>query len=203
MRYCIDYLCDIYIYIYIYIYDIYIWDNLRWPCWPRGHQTRHFRKRATSVPAEGPAYGLDFARHREFPLRALQAQKWHVRRSRTFGAAWLALRARLCWTVRPGSHCSQTKRQAGYSYSYRYYTVCNIIIVIVYTARQPPRAGRQADGQLARPWASQRLKETDIYIYIYMQERAPVRSWKLVGRHRKVALAMAWLWSDYYPTLST
>ena len=28
----------------------------------RRHQTCHFRKRATSVPAEGPAYGLDFAR---------------------------------------------------------------------------------------------------------------------------------------------
>ena len=26
-------------------------------------QTCHFRKRATSVPAEGPAHGLDFARH--------------------------------------------------------------------------------------------------------------------------------------------
>ena len=36
------------------------------------------RKRVTSVPAEGPAYGLDFARHCEFPLRALQPQKWHV-----------------------------------------------------------------------------------------------------------------------------
>ena len=32
-------------------------------------------KRATSVPAEGPAYGPDFARRREFPIRALQAQK--------------------------------------------------------------------------------------------------------------------------------
>ena len=36
-------------------------------------------KRATSVPAEGPAYGLDFAKYYEFPLRALQAQKWHAR----------------------------------------------------------------------------------------------------------------------------
>ena len=45
---------------------------------PRRHQTCHFRQRATSVPAEGPAYGLDFARHCEFPLRALQAQKWHI-----------------------------------------------------------------------------------------------------------------------------
>ena len=40
------------------------------------------------MPAEGPAYGLDLARRCEFPLRALQAQTWHVRRSRTFGAAW-------------------------------------------------------------------------------------------------------------------
>ena len=39
----------------------------------------HFRKRATSVPAEGPAYGLDFARHCEFLLRALAcSRKWHV-----------------------------------------------------------------------------------------------------------------------------
>ena len=42
----------------------------------RRHQTYVFRKRTTSVPAEGPAYGLDFARHCEFLLRALQAQKW-------------------------------------------------------------------------------------------------------------------------------
>ena len=32
-------------------------------CFTRRHQTCHFRKRATSAPAEGPAYGLDFARH--------------------------------------------------------------------------------------------------------------------------------------------
>ena len=29
----------------------------------RRHQTCHFRKRATSAPAEGPAHGPDFARH--------------------------------------------------------------------------------------------------------------------------------------------
>ena len=58
---------------------------LTW-CARRG-QACHFRKRATSVPAEGPAYGLYVARHCEFPLRALQAQKWHVHGSRTFGAA--------------------------------------------------------------------------------------------------------------------
>ena len=37
----------------------------RYPCtatYPRGRQTRHFRKRATSAPAEGPAYGLDLPR---------------------------------------------------------------------------------------------------------------------------------------------
>ena len=45
------------------------------------HQTCHFRKRATSVPAEGPVYGLDFARH----FRALRAQKWRARGSRTSG----------------------------------------------------------------------------------------------------------------------
>ena len=51
----------------------------------RRRPTCHFRKRATSAPAEGPSW-LDFARHYEFPVRALQAQKWRVRRSRTFGA---------------------------------------------------------------------------------------------------------------------
>ena len=33
------------------------------PSITRRHQTCHFRKRATSLPAEGPAYRLDFARH--------------------------------------------------------------------------------------------------------------------------------------------
>ena len=46
------------------------------------------RKRATSAPAEGPVYGLDFARHCELSLRALQAQKWRLHASRTFGATW-------------------------------------------------------------------------------------------------------------------
>ena len=32
---------------------------------PRRHQTCHFRKRATSAPAEGPAYRLDLARRCE------------------------------------------------------------------------------------------------------------------------------------------
>ena len=89
----------IYIYIYIYICT-YIHHILQYMILsysmlccimltvrPRRHQTCHFRKRATSAPAEGPAYGFDFARHGEFPLRALQAQKWHVGRSRTFVAA--------------------------------------------------------------------------------------------------------------------
>ena len=77
----------IYIYMYthvhmcIYIYITHIHNF-------RGHQTCHFRKCATSVPAEGPAYGLDFERHCESPLRAPQAQKWRVQRSSTFGAAW-------------------------------------------------------------------------------------------------------------------
>ena len=58
----------------------------------RRRQTCHFRfpfsKRATSAPAEGPAYGIDFARHceSEFPLQTLQPQKWHVYGSGTFGA---------------------------------------------------------------------------------------------------------------------
>ena len=49
---------------------------------PEGTKTCHFCKRATSVPLEGPAYGLDFARHCEFPLRAgaevARLWKWHV-----------------------------------------------------------------------------------------------------------------------------
>ena len=52
------------------------------------HQICPFRNRATSAPAEGPACVLHFARHCEFPLRALQAQKWHIYRSSAFGAAW-------------------------------------------------------------------------------------------------------------------
>ena len=72
-----------YVYVYIYVYierekDRYI---------SRRHQTCHFQKRAPSVPAEGPAKELDLARHCELPLRALQAQKWHVHLSRTFCAA--------------------------------------------------------------------------------------------------------------------
>ena len=35
---------------------------------PRRYQTRHFRKRATSVPAEGPPKRLDLARRCEFPF---------------------------------------------------------------------------------------------------------------------------------------
>ena len=57
------------------------------PAKSRRHQPCHFRIRATSVPAEGPAYGLDFARRCEFSLRALHAQKWRVHGSRMFGAA--------------------------------------------------------------------------------------------------------------------
>ena len=71
--YTYTYVC-IYIYIYIYIYIC-----IRQAC--------HFRKGATSAPAEGPACGLGFARRCEFPLRALQAQKWLVHGSSTFGAA--------------------------------------------------------------------------------------------------------------------
>ena len=65
----------------------------------RSHQTCHFRKRATSAPAEGRVRGLDFARRCEFPLRALQAQKWHAYARSTFGAArWPGRQA----AVQPG-----------------------------------------------------------------------------------------------------
>ena len=71
----------VYIYIYIYIYIC---------------QTCHFRKRATSVPAEGPAYGLDFARHCEFPLRKVAcSRKSHV---------W----CRLIESRRQNTHTNQT-----------------------------------------------------------------------------------------------
>ena len=53
----------------------------------RRYQPCRSRKRATSVPAEGPSYRLDFANRCEFPLRTLQAQKWHAHGYRTFGAA--------------------------------------------------------------------------------------------------------------------
>ena len=38
----------------------------------------HFRTRATSVPAEGPANGLDFARHCEFPRSGTFTEVAHV-----------------------------------------------------------------------------------------------------------------------------
>ena len=91
------YVC-IYIYIYIYMLYTYIWaQDFARPGTlrsrrrvtlksPRRHQTCCFRKHATSVPAEGPAYGLEVAR-REFPLQALQAPKWHIHGRRTLGAA--------------------------------------------------------------------------------------------------------------------
>ena len=44
-----------------------------WFSQTKRRQTCHFRKCATSVPAEGPACGPDFARHCEFPLQTLQA----------------------------------------------------------------------------------------------------------------------------------
>ena len=70
------YMC---VYIYIYIYSVDIGRALE----ARRRQTCHFRKRATSAPAEGPAYRLDVARRRgEFPLGALRARKWRVHRSR-------------------------------------------------------------------------------------------------------------------------
>ena len=46
-----------------------IWHDIRWNRQPyrdmaqRRHQTCHFHKRATSVPAKGPSYWLYFARH--------------------------------------------------------------------------------------------------------------------------------------------
>ena len=50
-------------------------------------------KRATSVNVQLPCLRKDLrtgsiSRDTEFPLRSLQAQKWHVHRTRTFGAAW-------------------------------------------------------------------------------------------------------------------
>ena len=53
--------------------------RLIWFIITRRRQARHFRRRATSVPAEGPACGLDFS-----PPSSAGAE---VRRSRTFGAA--------------------------------------------------------------------------------------------------------------------
>ena len=68
------------------------------PC-AEGHQTWHFRKRATSVP-----HGLDFARLLDYPLRALQVQKWHFHGCSTSGAAWHATRFMVSgWILRETS----------------------------------------------------------------------------------------------------
>ena len=49
---------------YIYIYMYRERERERCVCiHSRRHQTCHFRKSATSAPAEEPAYGLYFARH--------------------------------------------------------------------------------------------------------------------------------------------
>ena len=69
----------------------------------RRHQTCDFRKRATSAPAEGPVHGLDLARRCEFPLPALQAQKWHVHGSGTFGAARFRIYTAWCGSESDGS----------------------------------------------------------------------------------------------------
>ena len=50
------------------------------PVPPRRHRTSHFRKRATSAPAEGPAHGLDFARHTVNFLRILGAEVARLRK---------------------------------------------------------------------------------------------------------------------------
>ena len=84
----------------------------------RMHQMCHFRKRATSVPAEGPAYGLDFARRCEFPLRALQAQRWRVRGSRTFG-----------WYLRTGNlQLIEISKWIGNIYIYIYILVLYVFV---------------------------------------------------------------------------
>ena len=48
----------------------------------------------------------------------------------------------------------------------------------------------------------QRERDTCVSWYSYVL-RAGRYSWKLVGHHRKVTLTIAWLQSDYYPTLCT
>ena len=44
--------------------------------------------RSAAASAEGPAYGLIFARRGEFPLQALQARKLHASGCGTSGAFW-------------------------------------------------------------------------------------------------------------------
>ena len=91
----------------------------------RRRQTCNFRKRASSVPAEGPAYGLDFARHWEFPLRALQAQRWHLHGSRVCGAAWVDVCIYVIICIR--SMCTHDTHTYVYVYVYIY------IYIYVYT----------------------------------------------------------------------
>ena len=76
----------------------------------RRHQTCHFLKIETSVPAEGPAQGLDFARRCESPLRALQAQKY-VHGSRMFGGFWTLFR-NLPGLPRPSRRSRGPRREA-------------------------------------------------------------------------------------------
>ena len=81
-----DMYMNMYMYIHIYIY-IYIYTGVPAALAacrdaamyePEGTERATSVKRATSSPAEGPAYGLDFARYCEFSLRTLQAQKCHI-----------------------------------------------------------------------------------------------------------------------------
>ena len=82
--------------------------------------TNRLSKRAASVHAEGPLYRLDFERHRyrALPLQTLQAQKWHINGSGTFGSVWFECSfQRLvesdCWD--PLRDASAQNQTAGFS----------------------------------------------------------------------------------------
>ena len=87
------YLMYLYIYIYICIISYVVCDYIAVTLWRSPPMPRPAKQEfgssanTTSAPAEGPAHGPGFARRCEFPLRALQAQRWHVDGSSTFGAA--------------------------------------------------------------------------------------------------------------------
>ena len=57
----------------------------------RRHETCQFRKRATSAPAEGPAHGLDFARHVNFTSELCGRRSGVFTEEARFGAACILL----------------------------------------------------------------------------------------------------------------
>ena len=67
-----------------------------------------------------------------------------------------------------------------------------------------------------RQWPPRAISKVPLYLALLLPQPCVVnliknpslrelmcKSWKLLGHNRKVTLTIAWLQSDYYPTLST